>query len=42
MVCQDPSDKEIQSTPFPRSDSNKVLEMEHCQGISLLLVKEMP
>lgn len=32
---------EIQSTPFPCSDSKRGLGMEHCQGISLLLVKEM-
>lgn len=42
MVHQDPSDKEIQSTPFPCSDSNKAPEMEHCHRISLQLVKEMP
>lgn len=42
MFHQDSSDKEIQSTPFSCSDSNKVLGMEHCHEISLLLVKEMP
>lgn len=42
MVHQDPCDKEIQTTPFPCSDSDKALEMEHCHGMSLQPVKEMP